>query len=124
MNIEEVTNRLIVDDFKNEVVICVSGNFHKVEDIQTIGNKTLLNVAGSIKVIRQDALDLYHHLSKEGSLIFESKDAVDLTFTETIKAIKMILTGQRSTLFNTWQYDIDALKELCRVLGYNDEGLS
>jgi len=69
MKNSDLTLKLIDTPENNEVVICVSGSYHKITGIQIIGNKTLLNVEGSIVCIEPEKWEFYQKEHPGSTLI-------------------------------------------------------
>jgi len=69
MKNSELTLNLIDLDEDKEVVILISGNYHKITGLQQLGGKILLNVEGSIQSIDRDHSEFYDSKYPNSTLI-------------------------------------------------------
>lgn len=65
----DLTLKLIDTPESNEVVIGVSGNWHKITNVRIIGNRTVLDVEGSIMAIEPEKWDFHQKEHPKSSLI-------------------------------------------------------
>ena len=51
---EELTLSLIELDGDKDVVVCISGNYHKINKVEQLGGKILLGIEGSMMCIERE----------------------------------------------------------------------
>ena len=69
MKNSELILKLIDTPDDNNVVICASGNFHKITGITIFRNKTILSIEVSIREIAAEKWEFYQSQYKNSSFI-------------------------------------------------------